>query len=69
VFVEHAENTEFPGFGFLRQAKTALWGEENGFRRGKNRTRGSKEGDWMYTGLMLGAKWKSRLNRISRDCE
>ena len=35
VFVECAENTEFPGFEFLRQAKTALWGGVNGSRRGK----------------------------------
>src|SRR5580704_6506214 len=61
VFVECAENTEFPGFGFLRQAKIAPRGGENGSRRGKTEPEGSKEGDWMYTGAMWVPKWKSRL--------
>ena len=56
VFVECAENTEFPGFGFLRQAETAPWGGNNSSQRGKPEPEGSKEGDWMYTGMVPGAK-------------
>jgi hypothetical protein len=56
LFVECAENTEFPGFGFLRQAETAPWGGKNSSQGGKPEPEGSKEGDWMYTGMVPGAK-------------
>jgi hypothetical protein len=35
VFLERAENEKFPGFGFLRQTKTAPWGVEIVSRSGK----------------------------------
>jgi hypothetical protein len=56
VFVECAENTEFPGFWFLWQLKTVPWGGEYGSPREKPSPKGSKEGDWMYTGMVPDAK-------------
>ncbi len=55
VFVECAEKTELPGFGFLRQAKTAPWGGKTA-PEGKTDPEGSKEGDWLYTGMVPDAK-------------
>jgi hypothetical protein len=62
VFVECTENTEFPGFEFLRQAETAPWGGKNSSQRGKPEPEGSKEGDWMYTGMVPGAKMEIPVN-------
>jgi hypothetical protein len=45
VFVKYTEKTEFPGFGFLRQAKTAPWGDEHISPKEKTEPGGSKEGD------------------------
>ena len=56
VFVECAEKTEFPGFGFLRQAKTAPCGNRTRLPKKKTEPGGLKEGDWVYTGPMPGAK-------------
>ena len=56
MFVECDEKAEFPGFGFLRQAKTAPCGDEHGSRRKKTEPGGSKESDWVYTDPMPGAK-------------
>lgn len=50
------EKAEFPGFGLLRQAKNASWGDETQLPEGKTARGGSKEGGWVYTVLMLGAK-------------
>ena len=56
MFVAGVERTEVPGFGFLRQAKTAPCGDEHGSRRENIDHGGSKEGEWVYTGPMPGAK-------------
>ncbi len=42
--------------GFLRHAKPASWGGENGSRRGKADPEGSKVGDLLYTGMVPDAK-------------
>ena len=42
--------------GFLRHAKPASWGGENGSRRGKTDPEGSKVGDLLYTGMVPDAK-------------
>ncbi len=56
MFVKCAEKTELPGYGFLRHAKPASWGGENGSRRGKTDPEGSKVGDLLYTGMVPDAK-------------
>jgi hypothetical protein len=70
VFVERAEKTEFPGFGFLRQAKTAPCGDEHGSRREETEPGGLKEGDWEYTGPMTGAKMEIRAEHgVAKESE
>jgi hypothetical protein len=58
--LECAEKTGVPKFGFLWQAKTGRCGDEHGFRRGRAEPGaepgGLKEGDWVYTGRVPGAK-------------
>jgi hypothetical protein len=56
VFVECAEKAEFPGFGFLRQAKTAPCENRTRLPKKKTEPGGLKEGDWVYTDPMPGAK-------------
>ena len=56
MFVAGVERTEVPGFGFLRQAKTAPCGDEHGSRRTRTDHGGSKQREWVYTGPMPGAK-------------
>jgi len=53
-----AEKMEFSGFGFLRQAKTALWGDERNSPKEKTEPGGSKDGGWVYTDTHPGAKKK-----------
>jgi hypothetical protein len=56
VFVECAEKMEFPGFGLLRQAKTAPWGDEHNSPKEKTEPGGLKDGGWVYTDTHPGAK-------------
>lgn len=48
--------------GFLRHAKPASWGGENGSRRGKTDPEGSKVGDLLYTGMVPDAKTEIPVN-------
>jgi hypothetical protein len=61
VFVECAENTEFPGFGFLRQAKTAPWGGNTTPRREKPNPEDRRKAIGRILASCRVPKWKSRL--------
>jgi hypothetical protein len=65
VFLECAEKMEFPGFGFLRQAKPVPRGGEKRLPKEKTRSEGSKEADWMHTVAVPGAKMEIPDKKVS----
>ena len=50
------ERQDFPVLDFSGRATTAPCGGEDGSRREKLQHRGSKEGDWVYTGPKPGSE-------------
>ena len=66
MFVAGAEKTEFPGFGILRQAKTAACGDEHGSRRIRTDHGGWNEDGRVYTVLEPGAKMEILLKKTLR---